>query len=295
MRAFSRARQAGLFSFYALAPLLVLCLVLAGCGKEEPELVARYKNEVLSRQELLHFIPTNVNSADSERLAQLYIDKWLLEQAAVDMAYDSILDLEDRIKYPMADFKRKLIYQQLLLQNIYTQVDSNVADSTLERFYNERKRDYRATTYYYQYIYLQVADSVDAGKLQTIFRNFNDSTSLADITSWAEQFAINAKLDTGWTSAVGLEQLEEQTGLELAGLRDGQYVLGQAGQNGEISGYRHYFYMLGRLAPNSQLPIEVVEPSLRAAIINERRHRAVVRFETQVLQKAYANNAIDKY
>lgn len=260
----------------------VLALSLGmGCGQSSGDAVARYKERILYRAELKHHLPPDATGADSARLAQAYISRWVREQYIADLAADSIPGLQERISFQLEDYRRKLSQLELERYLLAKHLDTVVTMDQLAAYHQAHAEEFRASEYRFRVRYLVVPLQAVTPSLAREFFNL-DTNALAGISKQAEI----AYLDDRWVPPDSLRSWQRSAppGYVLASARPGGPVLQFPGRNPKKP-RMHYFLLREVIQPGETLPLSAVADELYRLILEERHYQLLEKFQAKVAQE----------
>lgn len=273
--------------------ILAISLLLYGCQSPEADVVARFKEQALTRKELHQNIPPGSSAADSARFVRIYIDEWIRDQALAHEAQSTMPDLEQKIAAQMEDYRRKMAHAVLLENYVRANLDTLLTPDQLAAYHKEHPAEFASAGYYYQYYHLRVPRAVAnpyiAQKLTAA-----TPAQLEELRKWAAGAGYNFKLDSNWADAPTLTKIQAVSGVNLRGVQPKTAAIAFPDLQ-DPYGTVHYFYMANTLAPGQPLPLELVAGPVADHLLSQRRHKLIQSFEKKILEDAYANNYVKVY
>lgn len=271
----------------------VWLLVVGGCGNNVPagdkqEVVARFKNLSLTRQQLAAYVPDGLSAQDSVTMAQQYINQWQKEQLLVTLAYKEIDNLDEIIEPQLQDYKRKLIIYQLQNKIIKEQSDTAVKESVINFFYANNPSQFIARIPYYYYLYIKTEKSLP-NDLKAAFTS-GKKQDKNQLIAWCKSNAKEYKIDSTYVDRNAISLLESE--IKNQNLRDlplnnlVQYNVNTS----DNKNYQLYFCMLDVVRPGKYKPLVMVKPDIKRMYINSNYNQAIQEYENQRLQEAKAGN-----
>lgn len=250
------------------------------------EAVVSYKDRVLTREELLAHLPKNLTPADSTRLSQDYIRRWLREQYVLDVASDSIADLEGRIGWQLADYRRKLIQLELERYLVGRHLDTLVTPAQIVAYQAEHPDLFLARDYYYRVRYVEVPATAVNPEVRTTLAS-PDSATVVGLAARLAPEARALVLPEQYVPADSLARWQRAApaGVVLANARPMGPVLAYPGRGGTPGSF-HYFYLLEVIRPGNTLPLALVADDIYLRILTERRYKLLLQYETKYTQEA---------
>ena len=133
------------FAFIAaIVALTGACKAISGI-LHDGEVIASVGDHKLYSSELAGVIPTGISPDDSTRLVQSYIDSWTLDMLFVDLAETQLNDSEKDVSKDLETYKRALLRYRYEQKYLNQRLDTAVAQSQIEDYYNAHKKQFRLT------------------------------------------------------------------------------------------------------------------------------------------------------
>jgi hypothetical protein len=126
---------------------------------DETFVVARFNNEKITKQDIMRILPDDISQEDSTFIVDKYIEEWLGQAVLFDAAKKTVKDTTALIN-KVNDFRKQLYIHYYTENYIYNQIDKNVKDTEIEKFYNEHINNYILPTTYIKAHYLTMDASV---------------------------------------------------------------------------------------------------------------------------------------
>jgi len=276
-----------------LAPVWValLALSLTGCGNKDPEspVVARYRDAVLTQADLKAAMPAGLTQADSANFAQNYLQQWYLEQIVAAKALEDLPDLEQKVQKRVDDYRRKLLMVEYYAYLVEQQMNPNVTQNVLVKYYEEHKAQFVADADLYQYYYIKT-NNEDSPQIRKRLVSGN-ADDLNVVRQWVEKNASTYKLDDQWYESAQVEAIETVAQQPLRTLPPGSPVVYFTSTENDKPVY-HFFYLKGVVAKGQPMPLENVRQQITDIVLSQRRNMLIEAFEAQVLQEAQANQEL---
>lgn len=131
------------FAFIAaIIALTGACKAISGI-LHDGEVIASVGEHKLYSSELAGIIPTGISADDSTRLVQAYIDSWTLDMLFVDLAESQLNDSEKDVSKDLETYKRALLRYRYEQKYLNQRLDTAVAQSQIEDYYNAHKKQFR--------------------------------------------------------------------------------------------------------------------------------------------------------
>ena len=269
---------------------MLLALVVGSCSNntDTSPVVAEYKSEKLSQNQLNYFMPQNLSKVDSTRFADHYIKQWVKKQAVCDVALEENEKLAEEIEFKVNDYRQKLIIHEYTSQLIRDSLDTEVPESEIQAYYEQFKQDFVSKEDQYSFFHLVTANQsvTDAAK----WMRSDEQPDFEQLYQWALQNALQYKLDSSFVSGKEVEKVEVGYFGNLKSESPGKLIR----WNGVIQGQRrrYLFKMLEVVKQGESLPLKLCREQIRRIIINERKINLIEDVEDKILTNARANNYI---
>lgn len=269
--------------------LLLGCFMGCGGGPEDdsPE-VARYRNKVLTRKQLEHYLPGNVSEEDSTRFAKLFIEQWQKEEAVVDVALSSIPKLEEQIESKVEDYRRKLIMFEYTSRLIADSLNNDVPELDINQYYSQHKNDFIVKENLYQYFYFSTAEETP-GKVRD-WISTNDGRYVDSLRNWVDLHALEYKADSNYVNESVIREISKGYYGDLKNSGIGKLIR----WNGVIQGQRrrYMFRLLDKVEPGDIMPYLLCKDKIRRILLNARKAQLIQNEEERILKDAKSSKYI---
>lgn len=250
--------------------VLALCIVVLGCKKNKPdkneEPLARVYDKYLYVSDIEGLTAENTTPEDSTRIVNDYIDNWIRQQLILKVAEDNLQSELATIDKQAQEYKESLEIYAYERQWLAENLDTVVADDSLEKYFNEHSNDFVLKSDIYKFAYAvtpkanKTADSIQFWFSRGIekYRYQLERYCVANCS----QFSLNADV---WVSEDDLFNL----------LPYDMYADGKFRTKGPMSyadsATRYYakvndFYLAGKIGP-----FEYYKEGVKDIIINKRK------------------------
>ncbi len=271
---------------------VIAALLLASCGPSRDKadkVVAEAYDAQLYWSDLRPVIPLDASPEDSAAIARRFLDNWARDQVMLHMAQQNLdqrqLNVEERIKAYRESLLTFAYEQALVQQNLDTVVsgsqvqdyyDKNIANFQLKdnivrvRWFklhgNDRKLLARVENLW------RSNDGEDIHKLEVLLAQ--RGTTITDThDNWMEfnvlqqQVPLHPENPTDWLQRQNKVTVEDQNGTYFVNIFDHRLK-------------------------DSTSPIDLVEPQIRAIIINQRKLKLVERMREELYNNALAKKEV---
>ncbi|MEO0473269.1 MAG: hypothetical protein AAF206_26890 [Bacteroidota bacterium] len=262
--------------------------ILTGCGSpQQPtknDIIARYRQEYLSREEVDHFTPSGLSSEDSVRFAKQYIQEWVRHQAIAERARLEIPDLADRVSFKVRDYEAELINQEFARWLVEERPETFVvSESDIRNYYQRYPEKFVSQNTYYQYFYVRTEANANA-KVGSLMRS-NDQNKQQELLDWAKENAVEYRLDSSYVDDVELERIT--TGFYYGNPRRVSKSLVYPYQaTVEEVGYYNYYRLINIIEEGDLLPLRICREKIRNIILNQRRNSTIEQMQDNLVQQA---------
>jgi hypothetical protein len=269
------------------AYFLLIVLTSAACksfSSKQEEALARVYNTYLYREDLSSIFPPHISYADSVKMAQGYIDKWIRNQLFLRLAEGNLPAEDKNVERQIAGFRASLLihkYQQYLIeQNLDTIIPSYEINEYFENNGNNFILDNPAISG----IYIKVPLSApNRDRMITWFRN-SDFMQIENYTGQhAESFLW---FDDQWVYLhdifLNIPQGSFNPPANLSGL---DHIMVTDSE------YQYFIGITDYLAPRSQMPISMATQKIKSIILNKRKIKFLNELEKSVLTEGSSKNS----
>ena len=253
--------------------------------------IARANNVFLYADELKDIIPPGTIAKDSMEIINQYIDNWIRESLVIQKAEDNLNEEQKKVEKQLQDYRNSLITYTYEKELVKQKLDTIIADTEIETYYNNNKADFELKDNIIKVIYIKVnkkAPGIDKLKKWYTSDNLKDREQLA---SYCHQFAENFYLDdNSWLLFDDLlKEIPIQTYNKELFLQNNTYV--------EVSdSLSDYFVNIkGFKIRNSLSPLAFEIENIRNIILNKRKLELINKMKQDIYNDAANNNKIEIY
>ncbi len=253
--------------------------------------VARVFDRYLYEDELSDLIPVELGENDSLAFVQNYINVWAKDQLMIYKAEYNLTEnkknFEEQIKEYRNDLLKFAYRQEYIRQNL----DTNIAESALERYYHEEESNFLLKENILQANYIIVnRDAPDLEKAVKWFKS-DKPRDRREIEDYALKYAYKFALaDSSWVTFDRLaEMIPLETGNPAAFLQSNQLLEYRDSTNVylvEIFNYR---------LKGDQAPLEYSRNVIKNILINKRKLELINNLEQNLLNDALEKKEFEVY
>lgn len=271
----------------------IAALALVACkGDGVPEgdrVVAEAFDERLYWSDLRHRIPVGTPVEDSAAMARRIIDNWARERVVLRKAQEnvdaSVADIEERLRA----YRESLLiyaYEQALVNE---KLDTIVSDAEVERHYHENTTNFelKDNILRARWFKLMVDDPKLLKRVDELWKDGREE-------AWHELEVLLARRNVvindtreGW---IEFRELQHQIPLRPANPTD--WLQRNRRVAIKDSTGQHYLEVIEHRLAKSISPLDLVRPSVRAIIINQRKLQLIARMREDLYNEALRKNDI---
>jgi hypothetical protein len=236
-------------------------------------------------------VPQGTPAKDSTDLIRKYIDNWIRESLVKQKAESNLTDEQKDVEKQLRDYRNSLITYTYEKELVKQKLDTIVADSEIEEYYNNNQSDFELKDNIIKVVYVKVdkkAPGIEKLKKWYKSDNLKDREQL---TSYCHQFASNFYLDdSSWLLFDDLlKEIPIQTYNKELFLQNNRFV--------EVSdSLNDYFVNIkGFKIRNSLSPLGFEKDNIKNIILNKRKLQLISKMKEDVYNDAANNKKIEIY
>jgi hypothetical protein len=253
--------------------------------------IAKADNEYLYMDDIKDLVPQGTPAKDSTDLIRKYIDNWIRESLVKQKAESNLTDEQKDVEKQLRDYRNSLITYTYEKELVKQKLDTIVADSEIEEYYNNNQSDFELKDNIIKVVYVKVdkkAPGIEKLKKWYKSDNLKDREQLA---SYCHQFASNFYLDdSSWLLFDDLlKEIPIQTYNKELFLQNNRFV--------EVSdSLNDYFVNIkGFKIRNSLSPLGFEKENIKNIILNKRKLQLITKMKEDVYNDAANNKKIEIY
>lgn len=275
-----------------LFSLLLICSCNTVSEKDSNRIaIAKADNEYLYKDDIMDIVPQGIPTKDSADLIRKYIDNWIRESLVKQKAESNLTDEQKDVEKQLRDYRNSLITYTYEKELVKQKLDTVVADSEIEEYYNNNQSDFELKDNIIKVVYVKVdkkAPGIEKLKKWYKSDNLKDREQLA---SYCHQFASNFYLDdSSWLLFDDLlKEIPIQTYNKELFLQNNRFV--------EVSdSLNDYFVNIkGFKIRNSLSPLGFEKDNIKNIILNKRKLQLISKMKEDVYNDAANNKKIEIY
>jgi hypothetical protein len=272
--------------------LILFCSCSYFKADENPEVIARVKDNYLYKDEIKELIPSGTSKKDSVEIVRNFINRWaeqklLIDAAEINLSDEKKASFDELIKQYKIDLYTKAYIEEVVKNT----VDTIVNKSEILAYYNQNKENFKANSTLVRLRFINIKkDNPRLGTIKSKFFNFRKS----DKKFWelyalqCNNFALN---DTVWTD---MEQVYSKLPFITPDNKN-EYII--AGKSIEYTnGSDQYLVKITNVIDKNQIsPFDYIQPTLKEVILNKRKLELIKKFEKEITDDAIKNNKYEIY
>lgn len=256
------------------------------------EVIARVGAVYLYRTDLEKGLDAFVNEADSILKSRNYIDQWarnqiLMQQAEINLNIDIINKLELLVDQYKIDLYSNTYKQSVIDKAINTDITSQELDS----FLLQNRSVFKLNAPLFQVRFIELPhDNVDLNEIKRSFQRF-DEEDKDYLDSLSFQFTNHILADSIWINKSNL--LSEVSFLNQENLNT--YIKKSQFFEIEDSLGVYLFFVKDYLKKDDYSPSEVLYPTIKNILLNQRKLQFNNQFEKDIIQDAIKSKTYEIY
>ena len=275
--------------------LLILFLFSVSCNQfkvSKEEVIARVGSVYLYRTDLEKELDLFINKDDSILNTRNFIDQWarnqiILQQAKINLNLEEIESLDALIDQYKIDLYSNTYKQTVLNKSI----DTIISVQELDSFLIQNQSIFKLNSPLYQVRYIQLPhDNVDVNEIKRSFQRFN-TEDVYFLDSLSFQFTNHILVDSVWINKSNL--LSEISFLNQENLN--KYIKKSQFFEIEDSLGVYLFFVKNHLMKGDIPPNEVLSPTIKNVILNQRKLKFNKQFEKDILHDAIKSKTYEIY
>ena len=280
--------------FNILSAFVLMLSVFISCSQMlvEQEVIARVGSKYFYRNDLLEKLNSFEDEMDSILKSRVIIDAWarnqvLLQQSQVNLPASEIEVLEQLIDQYRIDLYANAYRQAVVNERVDTLVSEKLIDSFL--LGNKEVFKLKAPLYQVRYIHLPL-DNVDQNEIQRSFQRFNRGDKFF-LDSLSFQYHSYLLSDSLWLNRNNLNSRIRF----LNPSNFNKYIKKSQFFKIEDTLGVYLFFVKEFLEKGDLAPREVLTPTIKNIILNQRKLKYTKQFEKNILQDAIQSKTYEIY
>lgn len=287
-----RNGKAYLLFLFILAGLFS-CNVIKKNNNPAQKPVARAFDKYLYQTDIEGIVPKDTKPADSLKILNEYITRWMQQQVIVHQALNNLDPKQIDFSRQLEDYKNSLIIYAYEKELIAEKLDTTIAENDIEDYYNQNKKDFELKNDIVKIIYVKVpakAPNQDKLKKWIASADIKDKEKLAD---YCNQNASNYFLDdNAWLMFDDvLKEIPIETYNEDIFLQNNNNRIIQIAD----TDYVYYLGIKGYMIKNSISPLSFEKENIKKILLNKRKMELVEKMKLNSFEQAQVHNDVEVY
>lgn len=270
-----------------------LVLLISACSSESQEsenrLLARVNNKTLYLTDMDGMFPPGTSSEDSALIIDAFTQRWIREAVLLDEAERNIpsdLNIDKLVR----DYRASLIkhnYEKILVEEL---LDSTIAETELQEFYEKNKEQYQLETPIVRCYFIKVPLPVPRQNDLRRMWNSKDPDQLKDLVAYCSQYAVAHLLeDSTWNDVEDI----------AAELPPGTLTVNNIDSKREFTQqddkFQYYFRLFELKNRKDIAPLSYIEDQARKVILHKRKLELLEDTRETMLEREMRRNNIEIY
>lgn len=263
-------------------------LLLCACSQissllHDGQVVATVGEHKLYAEELAGFIPSEISSQDSLRMAESYIEAWTRDMKFIDLAEKELSKEEKDVSRELEEYKRSLLRYRYEQKYINQRLDTAITDTQIEEYYKAHLEMFRLGTTLVKARYAVISSkSTHLAALKKLMSaEDEESGDMAVSDSLAYAYASKFTDFGGrWTDIKVLaSEMDTEPVKILSGIRQGFVQVTDEDKNLRIA------YISGISKAGEAAPLEYCSTRIRDIILSNRKQALLAALEQELMKK----------
>lgn len=269
------------------------CNVIKKNNDSTKKPVARAFDTYLYQTDIEGIVPKGSKPADSLKILNEYITRWMQQQVIVHQALNNLDPKQIDFSRQIEDYKNSLIIYEYEKELVKEKLDTNIQENEIEDYYNQNKKDFQLKNDIVKIIYVKVPKKAPA---QDKLKGWINSTDIKDkekLAAFCNQNASNFFLnDNVWLMFDDvLKEIPIQTYNEDIFLQNNNNHIVQIAD----SAYTYYLGIKGYMIKNSASPLSFEKDNIKEILLNKRKMDLVEKMKLNSFEQAQVHNDVELY
>ena len=276
-------------SIIATFLISLVALAAAGCGGgKKDHALARVFDKYLYEDDIQDIVPAGTAPDDSAAIVANYIQQWIQEMVVLEKAENNI---SDNFEKELQNYKNSLItynYERLIVEQ---QLDTNVADTAIQNYYNKHRETFTLKNNILRTVYVKMpAKSKNVQKIRTILSgNDLSDKKIVELERLAANEATAYNFDqSAWITFFDFQHIiPVKTYNEEFYLKNIKNIYFTDNENAYIA------KILDSKVADELSPIDFEYQNIKNIILNQRKVEIVDKMRSNLREKAEADKEIE--
>ena len=271
--------------------LSALLLLFTSCGNgNDGNKIARVFDNYLYESDIQGIVPPGSTPEDSAAIVANYIQQWIQEMVILEKAKNNI---SDDFEKELQNYKNSLItynYERLIVEQ---QLDTNIADTTIQNYYNNNKDIFTLKNNILRTVYVKVP--AKSKHLQKI-RNILSSNDLSDKKILElEHIAANEAVAYNFDQNTWMTFFDFQRIIPVKTYNEEFYLKNIKNIYFTDEEYAYVAKILESKVTDEISPIDFEYQNIKNTILNKRKVEIISNMRSNLIKKAESDNEIEIY
>lgn len=272
--------------------VVVLAVLFIACSGEDAEtdsdVLAQAYGDKLYKQDVQQALKGRELQADSAFLYEEYIQTWVKKQALLHEAKRVLKDDRKDKEQELEDYKNDLILYEFEKQLLSTNLDLEVDDLEILKYYQNNKKNFELKENIVKLIFFKLPK--DVKRKERLWSNFLRGTDkdLDQITRICVETGGNFNRDEDkWFSFTDI--LKE---IPITTYNQENYLSNHKNIRTQGEDYIYFVKILSFRVKNNTSPFEFEKEKIRNILLNKRKTELLKQLQDKIVQEAYDKDEI---
>jgi hypothetical protein len=272
---------------------LLSCNVIKKNNDPAKKPVARVFGSYLYRTDIEGIVPKGSKPADSLKILNEYLTRWMQQQVVVHQALNNLDPKQIDFTRQIEDYKNSLIIYEYEKELIKEKLDTNIAEKEIEDYYNQNKKDFELKNDIVKIIYVKVPKKAPNQDKLKGWINSADIKDKEKLATFCNQYASNYFLnDNVWLM---FDDVLKEVPIETAN----QDIFLQNNNNHIVqiadTNNTYYLGIKGYMVKNSISPLSFEKDNIKKIVLNKRKMDLVEKMKLNSFEQAQEHNDVELY
>ena len=272
--------------------ILAVLFALVSCQQQkEGTPLARVGDDILYEKNLAGLLPPNTEPLDSIVWVRNYTHNWIKTKLLLNKAMQNLDPKDINFKQQLEKYRNSLISYTYETELIHQQMDTTVADSAIQKYYNNHQRDFVLLKNIVRAMYAVIENNKSLEKHFIHLFQLPDSIRMDSLQYNCKEYSTNYFLDT--TVWLPFDEVTKIIPLETYNkelfLKNNKFVKVKD---------KHNIYLINFVdfkIKNDFSPLELEQNNIRNIIINSRKMDFIKNLHEKIYQEAARKNEFEIY
>ncbi len=279
--------------------LLIILLGLYSCNvikknsdpKKKP--VARAFDAYLYQTDIEGIVPKGTKPADSMKILNEFLTRWMQQEVIVHQAMNNLDPKQIDFTRQIEDYKNSLVIYEYEKELIREKLDTNIAESEINDYYDKNKKDFQLKNDIVKIIYVKVPKKITGQEKLKGWMNSNDIKDREKLATFCNQNASNYFLDDNvWLMFDDvLKEVPIETANEDIFLQNNNNRIVQIADTANT----YYLGIKGFMVKNSISPLSFERENIKKILLNKRKMDLVEKMKLNSFEQAQVHNDVELY